>query len=54
MPLEILVVGGEVSPRLVADYTGRKTRFASYRTVIAAARTQLEWLLQELRTQMAE
>ena len=50
MPLEILVIGGEVDPKLVDDYTGKKTTFASYRAVIATARTQLEWLLKEVTT----
>ena len=46
--LEILVVGGEVDPKLQHEYTGKQTRFVSYRAIIASARTQLEWLLKQL------
>ena len=48
MPLEILIIGGEVDAKLVDEYTGKKTKFASYRAVIATAKTQLEWLLTEI------
>ncbi len=48
MHLEILIIGGEVDAKLVDEYTGKKTKFASYRAVIASARTQLEWLIAEL------
>lgn len=50
MSIEILVIGGEVDPKLVEEYTGKKTKFASYRAVIATAKTQLEWMIQELAT----
>ena len=50
MPLEILIIGGEVDAKLVAGYTGKETKFASYRAVIASAKTQLEWLIAELTT----
>jgi len=50
MPLEILIIGGEVDAKLVDKYTGKKTNFASYRAVIAIAKTQLEWLVSELQT----
>jgi hypothetical protein len=46
--LEILIVGGEVDPKLQHEYTGKKTRFLSYRAIAANARTQLEWLLKQL------
>lgn len=46
--LEILVIGGEVDPRLQHEYSGKRTRFLSYRAVVASARTQLEWLLKQL------
>jgi hypothetical protein len=46
--LEILVVGGEVDSKLQHEYTGKQTRFLSYRAVTANARTQLEWLLNQL------
>jgi len=45
---EILVIGGEVDPKLQHEYTSRNTRFLSYRAVIANSRTQLEWLLKQL------
>jgi hypothetical protein len=48
MPLEILIIGGKVDARLVDEYTGKKTKFASYRAIIATAKTQLEWLINEL------
>jgi hypothetical protein len=47
-PLEILVLGGSVDPKLQDEYTGKKTRFSSYPAIIASARTQLEWLLDQL------
>jgi hypothetical protein len=50
MPLDLLIVGGEVDPKLVDEYTGKKTKFVSYRAVIATAKTQLEWLINELQT----
>lgn len=46
--LDILVVGGSVDPKLQSAYSGKKTRFLSYRAVIANARTQLEWLIKQL------
>ncbi len=49
MSLEILVVGGEVDPKLCDEYTGKRTKFLSYHAVIASARTQLEWLLRQLQ-----
>ncbi len=51
MSLDILIIGGEVDPRLVEEYTGKKTKFASYRAVIASAKTQLEWLVAQLSSQ---
>ena len=48
MPLEILIIGGEVDAKLVDEYTGKKTKFASYRAVIATAKTQLDWLIAQL------
>lgn len=46
--LQILVIGGEVDSGLVAEYNGAKTKFLSYAAVIANARTQIDWLLQQL------
>ncbi|HYG35486.1 MAG TPA: ATP-binding protein [Clostridia bacterium] len=48
--LDILVIGGEVDPKLQHEYDGKTTRFLSYRAVIAAARAQLEWLLKQIQT----
>ena len=48
MPLDILIIGGEVDPKLVEEYNGKKTTFASYRAIIATAKTQLEWMLSEI------
>ena len=46
--LEILIIGGEVDAKLQHEYTGKQTRFVSYRSITANARTQLEWLLNQL------
>ena len=48
--LDILVVGGSVDPKLQPTYSGKKTRFLSYRAVIANARTQLECLIKQHRS----
>lgn len=48
LDLEILIVGGEVDQKLQHEYTGLRTQFLSYRTIIANARTQLDWLLKQL------
>jgi hypothetical protein len=48
--LQILVIGGEVDAGLVSEYNGSKTRFLSYRAVVANARTNLDWLLAQLGT----
>jgi hypothetical protein len=45
---DILIVGGQVDQKLQSDYSGKRTKFLSYRAVIANARTQLEWLLKQL------
>jgi hypothetical protein len=49
MPLDILIVGGEVDVGMDPAYTAAKITFASYRLVIATARTQLEWLIEQLQ-----
>ena len=46
--LDILIVGGQVDAKLQSDYSGKRTKFLAYRSVIATARTQLEWLLSQL------
>lgn len=45
---DILIVGGQVDPKLQSDYSGKRTKFLAYRAVIAIARTQIEWLLRQL------
>lgn len=47
--LQILVIGGEVDAGLVSEYNGSKTQFLSYRAVVANARTQIDWLLNQLK-----
>ena len=46
--LDILIVGGQVDPKLQSDFSGKRTKFLAYRAVIATARTQIEWLLRQL------
>jgi len=48
MELEIPIVSGEADSKLQHAYTGETTRFLSYRVVVASARTQLDWLLNQL------
>jgi hypothetical protein len=48
MSLQILIVGGVVDPKLQDEYTGKKTSFAAYRTIIASAHGQLGWLIEQL------
>jgi hypothetical protein len=38
MSLQILIIGGEVDPKLQDEYTGKKTSFATYLFIIASAR----------------
>ncbi|MBK7999438.1 MAG: ATP-binding protein [Verrucomicrobia bacterium] len=47
--LQIVVIGGKVDAKLRDEYTGKQTSFAAYHAVIAAARRQLDWLLEQLR-----
>ncbi len=51
LSLDILIVGGKVDAKLVEEYTGKRTTFVSYLAVIALARTQLEWLINELSSE---
>jgi len=50
--LDILIVGGQVDPKLQAEYSGKRTKFLAYRAVIATARTQLEWLIKQLNEKL--
>lgn len=54
MSLQILIVGGEVDPKLQDEYTGKKTSFAAYRTIIATSRRQLDWLIDQLNRPSAK
>jgi hypothetical protein len=46
--LDILIIGGQVDQKLQAEYSGKRTKFLAYRSVVATARTQLEWLIKQL------
>lgn len=48
-PMSIMVIGGKVDPSLRPD-PNADAQFYSYMSIIADARTQLEWLLKELAT----
>ncbi|MBI5388242.1 MAG: hypothetical protein HZA90_26555 [Verrucomicrobia bacterium] len=48
MSLQILIIGGEVDQKLQDKYTSKRTSFAAYRAVIAGARRQLDWLLEQV------
>lgn len=48
MPVNILVVGGQVDGSLAHEYDGARTRFLSYHAIIATARTRLDWLISQL------
>jgi len=42
------IVGGQVDTKLQSEYSGKRTEFLAYRSVISTARTPLEWLLRQL------
>ena len=46
--LDILIVGGQVDSKLQSEYSGKRTKFLAYCSVISTACTQLEWLLRQL------
>jgi len=48
MSLDILIIGGEVDPKMRAEYDGERVKFAAYRLVFATATSQLNWLLEQL------
>jgi len=49
LPETAAIFGGKVDDdRLLPDYSGKQTKFFSYRAVIANARTQLQSLLRQL------
>ena len=47
--MKILVVGGKVDDGMRQEYMNSNIEFHSYAGIIAQARTNLEWLLKELR-----
>lgn len=54
MDFEIFIIGGKVDPKLQPQYTATNTKLLAYSTVIATARTQLEWLIRQLTNDLAE
>ncbi len=46
--MDILIVGGEVDPKMRDEYATGDIQFLSYRAIIGTARNQLDWLLGEL------
>jgi len=47
-PMDIIVIGGRVDPSMSAHYEQNDVKFKSYNSVISNARTELQWLLEEL------
>lgn len=47
--MNVLVLGGSVDPGMSAHYETSDVQFRGYLSVIAEARTHLEWLLKELQ-----
>lgn len=52
--MKIIIVGGAVDGTMSPLYPDAGTQFMSYGSVIATARTQLNWLLKELTTGQTE
>jgi hypothetical protein len=48
--MEVIVIGGRVDSTMQQQYQDPCLRFLSYDAVISNARTQLQWLIQELTT----
>ncbi len=48
-PIDILVVGGSVSSSIQRQYVGQDIKLLSFDAVISTARTQLSWLIQNLK-----
>lgn len=46
--MDILVIGGKKSPRLLAQYQRGDIKLLTYEAVFSAARTQLDWLIKQL------
>jgi hypothetical protein len=46
--IDILVIGGSVDPNISAYYLRQDIKLVSYSNVISEARTQLQWLIDEL------
>ena len=47
----ILIIGGKVDPTISSHNERDNVSLLSYTDLISTARTQLEWLLQELKTE---
>jgi hypothetical protein len=47
--IQIMVIGGEVDPKISSHNEREDVQLLSYTDVISNARTQLDWLLKELR-----
>ena len=47
-PMDIVVIGGKVDPAMSAHYEQGDVQFLSYDAVISKARSELQWLLDEL------
>lgn len=48
-PIDILVVGGSVNSSIQRNYVGKDIKLLSFDAVISTARTQLSWLVQNLK-----
>jgi hypothetical protein len=48
-PIDILVIGGSVNSSIQRNYVGKDIKLLSYSAVFSTARTQLGWLIQNLR-----
>ena len=46
--MEILIVGGKVDTKLQSEYTAKPIKFLSYLAIIANARRQLDWTIEQL------
>jgi Histidine kinase-, DNA gyrase B-, and HSP90-like ATPase len=47
--IEVLVVGGSVDPKMANGYKTDGLKVASYAAIVALARTELTWLVRQLR-----
>lgn len=47
-PIDILIIGGSIDASIQRQYGGQNIRLLSFNAVISTARTQLNWLIQNL------